>query len=242
MTGCFANLRIKSVHPMKFVKSDDPTRRRRQGSMTVLLIVSFLLVMTIVLVRSRRDDSWISAAKVADSLYGRMSSRPIVSDWPSDTSWRQARREARVPRILNIELNSADSMELCRIYGIGPVLSSRIIAYRDRLGGYADILQLTEIKGITDEVFERISPNFWIDSAKIIKIDINFVTRKQLLAHPYVTTSMADRMLRGSRMEGGYSTLNDLINRDILLPKEVRRMAPYLSFTTVPLEGANFKN
>ena len=220
---------------MKFARNDDPARRRRQGSMATLLAASFLLVTAVALVRSRRDDSWRDAAGAADSLSSRAIFRPAAGDWPADTSWRQATRQRAVrPRVLNIELNGADSAELCRVYGIGAVFSSRIIAYRQRLGGYADLRQLTEIKGITEEIYERIFPNFWLDSAKIQKIDINFATREQLLAHPYVTASMADRVLRGSGMKGGYTTLKELTDTDILLPREARKMAPYLSFTTAP--------
>ena len=41
-----------------------------------------------------------------------------------------------------LELNSCDSLSLVALPGIGPVLSVRIIKYRNLLGGFAAVEQL----------------------------------------------------------------------------------------------------
>lgn len=49
---------------------------------------------------------------------------------------------------IKVELNSADSSELLKINGVGPVFASRIIKYRNKLGGFATTEQVTEVYGM----------------------------------------------------------------------------------------------
>ena len=55
-----------------------------------------------------------------------------------------------------LDLNRATREELMFIPGIGEVLSGRIVQYRDHLGGYTDVSQLTGIYGISQNTLERI--------------------------------------------------------------------------------------
>lgn len=139
--------------------------------------------------------------------------------------------DKRYFRAKNIELNGADTTSLKSIYGIGSIFASRIVDYRNRLKGYHSTSQLKEIKGITEEVYEKIKVNIWVDTLAIQKIKINFATRKQLEQHPYFTPSMVGRVLKAVEMKGGYATLRELLNDNILLPKEAQKIAPYVSFT-----------
>lgn len=139
--------------------------------------------------------------------------------------------DKRYFRARNIELNRADTAALKSIYGIGSIFAARIVDYRMRLGGYHRKEQLKEVKGISEEVYSKISINMWIDTIAIQKISINFATRKQLEKHPYFTPSMAERVQKAVEMKGGYTTLRQLLNDNILLPQEAQKIAPYLSFT-----------
>lgn len=56
-----------------------------------------------------------------------------------------------------LDINSASADELCDLPGIGETLASRIIEYREEIGGFTDISQLTEVKGIGDSLLENIS-------------------------------------------------------------------------------------
>ena len=55
-----------------------------------------------------------------------------------------------------IDLNRADARALEGERGIGPALAGRIIAYRERQGGFKDVEELKKIKGITRYRFEKI--------------------------------------------------------------------------------------
>lgn len=63
--------------------------------------------------------------------------------------------QIREPRtVININTENAHNLE--RLPGIGPVLAQEIIAYRQRQGGFKNIEELKNIKGIGDKKFEEI--------------------------------------------------------------------------------------
>jgi competence ComEA-like helix-hairpin-helix protein len=55
-----------------------------------------------------------------------------------------------------VNLNTADKKTLMGVTGIGEKLSQRIIDYRIEEGGFQDLDELKEIKGITEKKFEKI--------------------------------------------------------------------------------------
>jgi competence ComEA-like helix-hairpin-helix protein len=55
-----------------------------------------------------------------------------------------------------VNINTATAEELAReLYGIGKVKSQRIIEYREKIGGFRSIEQLTEVYGIGPKTLER---------------------------------------------------------------------------------------
>lgn len=53
-----------------------------------------------------------------------------------------------------IDINIASKDDLMRIKGIGDVYADRIIAYREEIGGFSALEQLTEIQGIGEKRLE----------------------------------------------------------------------------------------
>ena len=84
-----------------------------------------------------------------------------------------------------IELNKADTFELQRLRVIGPGFANRIIKYRDRLGGFVSKLQVLEVFGMDSSRFSMIADHIYSDPSLVHSIDLNNVTFKELLAHPY---------------------------------------------------------
>ena len=68
-----------------------------------------------------------------------------------------------------LEVNSADSASLIRVRGIGPKSIGHILRYRELLGGYYSVEQISELKMVTAENFQQISQQIWCDSSKIKK-------------------------------------------------------------------------
>ncbi len=90
-----------------------------------------------------------------------------------------------VKEIFTIELNSADTFELQRLRGIGSSFAKRIVKYRERLGGYREKSQLLEIFGMDTERYNEIKDHLTVNPDSIHKINLNSVTFKELLTHPY---------------------------------------------------------
>jgi len=84
-----------------------------------------------------------------------------------------------------VELNSADTFELQRLRGIGPAFARRIVRYRERLGGFTDKLQLLEIWGMDSSKYNAIRDHLTVNPDSVHSINLNTVTFKELLAHPY---------------------------------------------------------
>ena len=157
--------------------------------------------------------------------------RPYLIFPPRDTLKRYDKERIEFP----IDLNSADSVMLCRVAGIGAKSASHILFYRELLGGYHSVSQILELKVVTEENFQRILPQIYCDSAKIKKININFARPKELEVHPYISNRMLRRIINNRELKGGWSNLEEMIEDDIFSAEEAARIAPYLDFS-IPQE------
>ncbi len=140
-----------------------------------------------------------------------------------------------LPRV-RIDLNSADSLTLIGVEGIGPRTAGDILRYRQRLGGFANVAQLLDLKVVTEENYRLFEEEFWCDSCKIRKIDINFAPSKELAGHPYLTTPRIRKILRTRQTKGGWKGLEEFLMDDIFTVEERERLAPYFQFTSVEIE------
>ena len=129
-----------------------------------------------------------------------------------------------------VEINGADSATLRSVSGIGNVLVVRILDYRERLGGFVDAGQLQEIPGMYPENFRRIEAQISVDSCVIRKIDINFATPEVLGKHPYITSEVLRKILKHRQLKGGWRTIEELVNENIITQQQAARLAPYLVF------------
>jgi competence protein ComEA len=55
-----------------------------------------------------------------------------------------------------VNINLADMRELEELPGIGPTLAERIVAYREKKGGFRSVDELKQVSGIGDKKFEEI--------------------------------------------------------------------------------------
>ena len=132
-------------------------------------------------------------------------------------------------KLTRFDINLADTAQLKKVYGIGNVLSVRIIAYRDRLGGYVTLDQLKEVYGLdsatvanlSDKIF--ISPDF---QAKML--DINAATESDFAAHPYFKSKLAKAITAYRFQHGNFTAVEDLQKIALVNPETFGRIKPYL--------------
>jgi competence protein ComEA len=130
------------------------------------------------------------------------------------------------PLIVNINL--ADSLEFKQLKGIGKVFSSRIVRYRNWLGGFYATEQLLEVYGIDSVLFERIKPNLLVSDADVKKININTCDQKDLSSHPYISYKAASSIVKYREHHGDYKSLNDLKRIPLIDDELLRKIALYL--------------
>jgi competence protein ComEA len=128
------------------------------------------------------------------------------------------------------DLNKCDSAELERLPGIGPVLSGRIIKYRDLLGGFCSVNQLREVYGISDSTFSLISGMVIADSTCVKRIEINHAVFGDLLKHPYLERYDVQGILKYRQVKGKICNIQELVSNKILSAGKAIKIRSYLIF------------
>ena len=129
--------------------------------------------------------------------------------------------------IILIELNSADSIALEKLPGIGPVLARRILKFRKLLGGFVDIGQIKEVYGISDEIYIKCKDYMFVDSSGIEKFNPCNSSYNKLLKHPYVGKTLANE-LKKACAKGKEIDYYELIEKGILTSERYKKLLPYL--------------
>ncbi len=152
--------------------------------------------------------------------------RPINNLTQAETS--RFNEESSSKKI--IEINAADSIELLKIRGVGPVFASRIIKYRNKLGGFVAKEQLREVYGIDSLRYPQISEQVRVDTNLIRKINLNEILLAELQIHPYMNYKTAKALIDKRVQSGGFKSIND-VEKALLKKKElIEKIKPYVVF------------
>ena len=133
----------------------------------------------------------------------------------------------------SISLNETDTAQWKMVPGIGSAFSDRIVKYRQKLGGYVSINQLKEVYGITDEVFENIVPYIRednIDANNCVKLKINKLEFKEILAHPYISFEQTKAIVNLRKRTGNIISLSQLAMLDEFTSEDIEKITPYIVF------------
>lgn len=117
-------------------------------------------------------------------------------------------RQKTVASISN--LNTADTSALIALPGIGQKLAARIVAFRDRLGGFTSVEQVRETYGLSDSTFQVIKPFLTVDPTAVRKLNLNTCTREELKAHPYFKWNLANAVIAYREQHGSFTSIEDL--------------------------------
>lgn len=128
-----------------------------------------------------------------------------------------------------VEINSADTAGLIALPGIGSKLAARIVAFRDKLGGFYTVEQLSEVYGLADSVFKRIRPLLKCDTALVRRININTAPADTLRMHPYIRSSIAGALVAYRNMHGDFGSAKQLANINSIDAGALNKMMPYLT-------------
>ena len=129
-----------------------------------------------------------------------------------------------------VGINTSDSASWESLPGIGPSLASRIVRFRDRLGGFHSTSQVAETYGLPDSVFQRIEP-FLVEEPQrfVAGLEVNTATVERLKAHPYMTHRLARSIVAYREQHGSYRSLEDLLSLETMTPELFEKLRPYFS-------------
>ena len=137
-------------------------------------------------------------------------------------------RQERPPLMINI--NEADSVELRKLRGIGQVFSSRIIRYRELLGGFHCTTQLLEVYGMDTIRYNSIKDQIYTDG-QLLSIDVNHADYAALVRHPYINRNMANSILMVRKQHGNYQNPEDIKRSDLIKDDVYHKIRPYIRVT-----------
>ena len=128
-------------------------------------------------------------------------------------------------KIRKLDLNTADSLELIGLRGIGPYYAHKIIEYRRRLGGvFTSKQQLLEIDGFDTDRLEGFAKGVEV-RAKTPWFTIWSATKDQLKNHPYIGPYTAKGIIRyKSVADTAFWTLAKLVENGVLTEDAAARL------------------
>jgi DNA uptake protein ComE-like DNA-binding protein len=204
------------------------TRKERRASLILIIIIVIVICARLLVPNSKASVNYIPIEK-------ELTKTDSVQNISTETAVRnntQNRAPAARPtvRTIMIEINSCDSTELLRLPGIGQVLSSRIVRYRNLLGGFASKEQLQEVYGLRPETFNTIKDMVTVDTTLIDKIDVNSADFRRLNRLPYFERQEINDLLRYRNTNGQIHNINELTENSILSDEKAAKIKPYLNF------------
>lgn len=129
-------------------------------------------------VRSRRETGQRGAATTTATTKNRLRPEAV----------------SKLQRL--VDLNEASAEEWAQLPGIGPVLSRRIVKFRDALGGFASLNQLHQVYGLDSAVIERVRPSLRLEAHSHRGICLDTVTFRSLVRHPLFDAAQTRKVLR----------------------------------------------
>ena len=164
-----------------------------------------------------------------DDLYKKLEAYILIDNNKNNNPENYTQQEPKTKKQIKvIELNSVDSIGLLPLPGIGPAFAKRILKYRSLLGGFYSTLQLKEVYGFTDTLFQAVKDYVKADASLVTKIDLNTEDFKKLNAHPYISYEDTKTIFNYRRKNGPITKIEHL---RICIPDEeqLKKLLPYLS-------------
>ncbi|MDH5381220.1 MAG: helix-hairpin-helix domain-containing protein [Cyclobacteriaceae bacterium] len=192
------------------------------------------------LVKYRKKGGVFSSKNDILKIYGLTKStfqkiEPFITFKPPTSISPQLAKQITAPvsnlNKTKIDLNNADSLQLKDVFGVGTILSRRIIKYRDALGGFIEMEQLYEIYKLDSEVVYRIKEKFYIEKEfKPRTLEVLSLTEKELSKHPYLNYKEALLLARFAEQHPDFKSLEDFIKISGFDSTKIKKIRPYLSF------------
>lgn len=157
-------------------------------------------------------EPFIVLPEISRNTYSQSTSKNQDNQVVEEEQPKTAKRAIPI-----VDLNTVDSLTLVELPQIGAYTASRIIAFREKLGGYVDKEQLRDVKGMDSARFATVEPYIILGDAEPVKIDVNRADFKTLVHHPYLNYEQVKRIVNQREKRGmikNWAQLEALIRDD----------------------------
>lgn len=152
---------------------------------------------------------------------------PLQKNFNQTNSPRQV-FEKPERKIVLVTINEADTAALIALPGIGSRLASRIVNFREKLGGFYSVDQIGETYGLQDSVFQKIKSYLQI-SGSVKKLNVNTATKDELKMHPYIKWNLANAIVEYRNQHGNFKSLDELKNIALMDEVMFEKIVHYLT-------------
>lgn len=172
---------------------------------------------------------------MSDELFSQMEPSLVFSekqnrfdskDTKSDSSGRKANKI--IYEDIQLGINTADSVDLVKIKGIGAYYAGEIVKHRKQLGGYLGMYQLMELYKMDSTRFSAWSKNLYYDEVPIVKISLNNADFKVFLNHPYIDFETTEYITTKRKKLGKFASLYELKDPQKMPDSLYQMILPYL--------------
>ncbi len=166
---------------------------------------------------------------VSEKDYERLAPYIVIQkrDYPKSTFKKDTLRFAKV--FYPIDINTADSSLFERLRGIGPSLARRIINYRNRLGGFVSVEQISEVWGLPDSTYQSLRSKMEVTGVKVTQLNINTADMETMRKHPYINYSLARIIYNYRQQHGLYADIADVKKLVPVTDSIYQKLSPYIT-------------
>ncbi|MFZ0488850.1 MAG: helix-hairpin-helix domain-containing protein [Salegentibacter sp.] len=185
----------------------------------------------------RKQGRWINSAEdfrkvtgVSDSLLQAVSPYFKFPEWKRRNEERGRESIVVAGIAQKQDLNSATAEDLQQISGIGEVLSTRIVSYRSKLGGFVDEIQLKDVWGLNADLRKKIAGRFAIKQKPQVQIlNINEAGVLPLSEVPYFNYELAREIVDYRDLHEGITSFEELAKIRGFPSDKIERIQLYLT-------------
>jgi len=170
----------------------------------------------------KKKEDFSKVYVISNELYGKLEPfiqiRAVNENHIKHPARKSYQRE-------KTELNSATEPQLEALPYIGSTLATRIIRYRDALGGFIYTGQLLEVYGIDSTAYKVLASMVTVNASLIHKFNIN----SDSLRHPYLSYKLVKVLAAYRQSHGNFTRPEDIRNVALINEEIYLKIAPYLA-------------
>lgn len=209
----------------RWQKPDDFARLYGLSDSAFQVLRPYIAIDTMPFYREREIRRVLrDSARRADSLFRD-------SLYRSKDSLRYGQRVEKKDTIL--DLNSADTLELQMIRGIGPFVARAIVRRRTELGGFYSPEQLRELamEDVRLRSLDTLTGSFIASPDSIHMLPVNHCSLRRLASHPYLNYTQAEAIYNLRHRCLRLKNIHEIRQLPCFSSEDIERLTPYLDFS-----------